>query len=71
MSYNRKELTDILIRLKGNAAFDQYVSMLEAHFNQRVNQLLDSDHPDEALRGECRALRNILKNINTNSGELT
>lgn len=71
MSYSRRELADALSRLKGNGPFSQYVSILEAQFNDRVNALLDSSHPDEALRGECRALRNLLKNINTNSGDLT
>lgn len=64
-------MAEVLLRLKGNAPFGQYVNMLEAHFNLRLTQLLDSPQPDEALRGECRALKNLLKNINTNSGDIT
>jgi hypothetical protein len=71
MSFSRQELADALSRLKDNANFKQYVNTLEAHFNDRVKALLDSPHPDEALRGECRALRNILLNINRHSGDLT
>ncbi len=71
MSYSRQELADSLSRLKDNANFRQYVTTLEAHFNDRVTQLLDSSHTDEALRGECRALRNLLKNINRHTGDLT
>ncbi len=71
MSFSRKDLADSVLRLKDNANFKQYVDTLEAHFNDRVSALLDSPHPDEALRGECRALRNLLKNINRHSGDLT
>lgn len=71
MSYSRQELATALAALKDNGNFRQYVQTLEAHFNDRLTALLVSDHPDEALRGECRALRNLLYNINKNSGDLT
>lgn len=71
MSYSQKDLAESILRLKDNANFKQYVNTLEAQFNARVMMLLDSPHPDEALRGECRALRNLLKNINRSTGDLT
>jgi hypothetical protein len=71
MAYNVAELRATLARLRDNVNFQQYVNTLETHFNDRVTTLLASPHPDEALRGECRALHNMLKNINKNTGELT
>lgn len=71
MATNRAELADALLRLKDNASFTHYVRTVEAHYNDRVTALLSSEHPDEALRGECRALRNLLLNINRHNGDLT
>jgi hypothetical protein len=71
MAYNRADLADAIHRLKDNANFAHYVTTLETHFNDRVTALLTSPHPDEALRGECRALRNLLHNINRHTGDLT
>jgi hypothetical protein len=71
MSYNRHELASHIAKLKDNANFQHYVEMLETHYNDRLTALIVSPHPDEALRGECRALHNILKNINRPTGDLT
>lgn len=71
MSYSRQDLANSLVRLKDNANFTQYVRTVEAHFNDRVMALLNSPHPDEALRGECRALANLLRNLNRKNGDLT
>jgi hypothetical protein len=71
MATNRAELAEALLRLKDNVSFTHYVRTVEAHYNDRVTALLVSDHPDEALRGECRALRNLLFNINRHNGDLT
>lgn len=71
MSGPRQLLSDNLSRLRENGHWRYYVQMLEMKFNERVTALLLSDHPDEALRGECRALMQQLKDINTNSGTPT
>jgi hypothetical protein len=71
MSYSRSELAEALRHLRDNGNWRHYVHTVEAHFNDRVKALLDSPMPDEALRGECRALKNLLHNINRNSGDLT
>jgi ribonuclease HI len=68
---HRAEMAAVLAALKENANWRQYVTTLEGDYNRLVDQLLDSDHPDEALRGQCRAIRNLLKNINKASGDLT
>jgi hypothetical protein len=68
MSFNRKDLADNLARLSDNAHFRHYVQTLESIYNTRVEQLLNSDHPDEALRGECRTLLNLLRTIHQNKG---
>lgn len=65
---NRKDLAENLLRLSDNAHFRHYVSTLEQTYNQRVEALLMSDHPDEALRGECRTLLTLLKTIHQNKG---
>jgi hypothetical protein len=67
----RAELAAIMAALTPNANWRQYVNTLEGHYNSLVDRLLDSPHPDEALRGECRAVRNLLKNINKATGDLT
>ena len=67
----RAEIVAIMAALKPNANWRQYVTTLEGHYNVLVDRLLDSPHPDEALRGECRAVRNLLKNINKATGDLT
>ncbi|HEY5211799.1 MAG TPA: hypothetical protein VIJ38_02125 [Acidobacteriaceae bacterium] len=71
MATNRVELAEALLRLKDNANFAHYVRSLEAHYNDRMTALVSSPHPDEALRGECRALRTLLLNINRHNGDLT
>lgn len=68
MSTSRSDLADNLVRLKDNGHWRHYVGTLELKYNKRVEALLLSDHPDEALRGECRALLNLLKDIHNNSG---
>jgi hypothetical protein len=68
MSFNRKDLADNLVRLNENAHFRHYVQTLESDYNDRVEALLNSDHPDEALRGECRTLLKLLKTIHRNKG---
>lgn len=68
---SRVDYAAAVAALKSNANWRQYVTTLEQHYNQRIDQLLDSPHPDEALRGECRAIRNLLKNINKANGDLT
>lgn len=71
MSYSRAGLAEALRRLKDNTDFGHYVTTLEEHYSDRVQALLLSPTPDEALRGECRALYNLLRNINTNNGNVT
>lgn len=71
MSYDRSKLLEALRQLKDNVQFGHYVTTLEEHYSDRVRQLLLSPTPDEALRGECRALHMILHNINNNNGNLT
>lgn len=71
MSYDRARLADSIRRLKDNADFGHYVTTLEEHYSDRVQALLLSPTPDEALRGECRALYNLLRNINNNNGNQT
>ncbi len=66
---NRKELAENLLRLKGNVHFGHYVNTLEQTYNRSVEALLNSDHPDEALRGECRSYLNLLKTIHNNSSQ--
>jgi hypothetical protein len=68
---SRADLAAIVAALNQNANWRQYVTTLEGHYNLIVDMLLDSPHPDEALRGECRAVRNLLKNINKATGALT
>jgi len=64
---NRKELAEHLLRLQDNGHWRHYVSTLEMTYNRAVESLLNSDHPDEALRGECRAYLTLLKTIHNNS----
>ena len=71
MSLNRQTLSDNLSRLRDNGHWRHYVQTLESEYNEKVTALILSDHPDEALRGECRALYHQLKRINTNSGTPT
>lgn len=71
MSFDRKELVDNLVRLKDNVHFGYYVQTLEDLYNRQVEALLISDHPDEALRGECRTLLKLLKTIHQNKGTTT
>lgn len=71
MSYDRQRLAESVRRLKDNADFGHYVTTLEEHYSSRVEQLLISPTPDESLRGECRALYFLLRNINNNNGNLT
>ena len=71
MSYDRHMLADALRQLRDNPHFGHYVTTLEEHYSDRVRALLLSATPDEALRGECRALHNLLHNININNGNLT
>lgn len=71
MSYDRTRLAEALRQLKDNAHFGHYVTTLEEHYSDRVRQLLLNPTPDEALRGECRALHMILHNINNNTGNIT
>lgn len=68
---NRRELAEHLLRLQGNAHWGHYVNTLEQTYNRAVEGLLNSDHPDEALRGECRAYLNLLKMIHNNSPQDT
>jgi hypothetical protein len=68
MSTSRSELADNLVRLKDNGHWRYYVGTLETKYNKRVEALLRSDHPDEALRGECRAYLDLLKDIHSNQG---
>jgi hypothetical protein len=68
MSFSRQEFAENILRLKDNGHWRYYVSTLEAEYNKQVESLLVSDHPDEAKRGECRALLNLLKKIHSNSG---
>lgn len=71
MSFNRKDSAEVFLRLRDNGNWRHYVEMLEAHYSDKVEALLDSPCADEALRGECRALKALLKNINSNQGGLT
>ena len=64
---NRRELQPHLLQLKDNAHWRHYVSTLEMAYNRAVEGLLNSDHPDEVLRGECRSYLNLLKTIHNNS----
>lgn len=68
MSFNRQEFADNIVRLKDNAHFGYYVNTLKATYADRVEALLNSDHPDEALRGECRAYLSLIKKLQQNSG---
>ena len=68
MNFNRKEFADNVSRLATNGHWRYYVQTRETEFNEKVTALLLSPYPDEALRGECRALMHELKRINTNSG---
>jgi hypothetical protein len=67
------ELAAAMRHLSTNANWRHYVDTLEAKFNAQVKALIFEPDPIkvEALRGECRALYNLLHNINTNSGGLT
>jgi hypothetical protein len=71
MSVSRQGLSENLVRLRDNGHWKYYVQMLETEYNEKVTALLNSDHPDEALRGECRAIMNQLRNINLNQGTPT
>ena len=71
MSYDRSRLAESLRQLKDNPHFGHYVTTLEEQYSDRVRLLLMSPTPDEALRGECRALHTLLHNINNISGNLT
>ena len=68
MSFNRKDLAENLARLSDNPHFRHYVQTIQSIYNTQVEALLNSDHPDEALRGECRTLLKILKTIHQNKG---
>ncbi len=68
MSFKRQDMADVLRHLNSNAHWGHYVRMLEQRYNDAVAQLLRSDHPDEAKRGECRSLLDLLTAIHTNSG---
>lgn len=70
MSFNRKDSAETFLRLRDNGNWRHYVEMLESHYSEKVEALLDSPCADEALRGECRALKTLLKHINTNNGGL-
>lgn len=67
----RNLLTENLLRLKDNAHWRHYVSTLVELRDGAVKQLLHSDHPDEALRGEARAYEKMLRVININNGTPT
>lgn len=71
MSFNRKDLAENLLRLSDNGHWRHYVDTLQSIYNTKVEQLLLSDHPDEALRGEARCLLNLLKQIHSNQGTPT
>lgn len=64
---DRKALAAHLLRLQDNADWRHYVNTLEVTYNRAVEALLNSDHPDEVLRGECRSYLNLLKTIHNNS----
>jgi len=63
----RTDLAEHLLRLQDNAHWRHYVNTVELAYNRSVAALLLSDHPDEALRGECRTYFNLLKMIHNNS----
>jgi hypothetical protein len=67
MSLDRKELAQNLLRLADNAHWRHYVHTIEEQYNRQTEALLMSDHPDEALRGECRTLLKLLKTIHQNT----
>jgi hypothetical protein len=67
MISTRQELAEGLLRLKDHADWRHYVSTLEGTYNRQVESLLNSDHPDEALRGECRTYLRLLKQIHSNT----
>lgn len=71
MSFDRTRLAEALRRLKDNVDFGHYVTTLEEQYSDKVTQLALSPIPDEALRGEVRALHMLLRNINSNNGNLT
>lgn len=71
MSFDRQRLADALRQLKDNVQFGHYVTTLEEHYSDKVRQLLLTPAPDEVLRGECRAIYNLLYNINNNNGNIT
>lgn len=71
MSLDRKELAENLLRLNSNAYWRHYVIFLETKYESVVEALLNSEHPDEALRGECRAYAKLLKQIHSNNGTPT
>ncbi len=71
MSYDRSKLADSLRQLKDNPNFGHYVTTLEETYSDTVTKLLMSPTPDEALRGECRALHMLLRNINSLNGNVT
>lgn len=71
MSFSRAALTNAIANLQSQGPWRDYLTSVEEHYNERVRALLLSEHPDEALRGECRALHNLLRNIHVNNGKLT
>lgn len=68
MAGSRDILAENLLRLKDNAHWRHYVGTLRALRDQTVRQLLNSDHPDEGLRGEARAYEKLLRAIDINHG---
>lgn len=63
---SRQVVSEILRHLNDNDYWRQYVRMIESSYEDKVHALLMSDHPDEALRGECRALLNLLNSLRQN-----
>ncbi len=68
LALDRREIAENLHRLAGNAYWAAYVAALQLKFDGLIESLLSSDHPDEALRGECRAYARLLKQIHSNKG---
>jgi hypothetical protein len=68
---DRRELAENLLKLNANAHWQFYVRALQAKYDGLLEAFLNSDHPDEALRGECRAYQKMLKQIHFNNGTPT
>lgn len=68
MAGSRDLLSENLLRLKDNAHWRHYVGTLRALREVTIKQLLISDHPDEAMRGEARAYEKMLRAIDINNG---